>query len=78
MKVAIKPKDIYKGRQKTHRTAKITVACVVILLILVITAFFVIRSWAVFDEAGNATIVWPWERPPEDDGGEDGEPSAPP
>ncbi|MDR0952249.1 MAG: hypothetical protein LBM18_04925 [Oscillospiraceae bacterium] len=59
--MAIKPKDIYKSRKKSHTAAKVTVLAIFLVIALVITAFFVVRSWAVYDsETGTATIVWPW------------------
>lgn len=56
----IKPKDVYKGRRKTHRTAKIIIWAIVILLVLAIALFFLLRQFAVYDEYGNATIVLPF------------------
>lgn len=58
--MAIKPKDVYKGRQKSHRTAKLITLTVVLLLALLIGMFFWLRQYAVYDKEGNATIVMPW------------------
>jgi hypothetical protein len=59
--MAIKPKDIYKGRKKSHTAAKVTALVLCLVVALSITAFFVIRSWAVYNsETGTATIIWPW------------------
>lgn len=58
--MAIKPKDVYRGRQKSHRTAKIIIWAVVLLLALAIGMFFWLRQFAVYDKYGNATIVMPW------------------
>lgn len=55
-----KAKDIYKGRQKSHRSAKIIIWSAVILLALAIGLFFGLKQFAVYDEYGNATIVLPF------------------
>lgn len=60
--MAIKPKDIYKGRQKSRRAAKSVIIAVLVLIVLMIALFFGLRKYAVYDESGNATIVWPWEK----------------
>lgn len=58
--MAIKPKDIYKGRQKTHTVAKVVTAVVVALLVILTAAFFWLRQFAVYDEDGNATLISPF------------------
>lgn len=64
--MAIKPKDIYRGRQKTHRTAK-TITCLLLaVLVLAIALFLGLRQFAVYDEYGNATIVLPFSQTAED------------
>lgn len=58
--MAIKPKDVYKGRQKARKPLKIIVWTLVVLIVLAIALFFGLRNFAVYDEYGNATIVLPF------------------
>lgn len=58
--MAIRPKDVYKGRQKARKPGKIIVWMVVILLVLSIALFFGLRQFAVYDKYGNATIILPF------------------
>lgn len=58
--MAIKPKDVYKGRRKSRKTGKIIVWTVVTLLVLTIALFFGLRHFAVYDEYGNATVILPF------------------
>lgn len=67
--MAIKSKDIYKGREKSHKVGKTIVIVIVLLLVAAVSLFFGLRHYAVYDEHGNATIVLPFfqraeENPP--------------
>lgn len=58
--MAYKDKDIYRGRQKSHKTAKLVSWGLLILIALAIGLFFGLKQFAVYDEYGNATIVLPF------------------
>lgn len=64
--MAIKPKDVFKGRQKTHRVAKIVTAAIVALVVLLVAVFFWLRQYAVYDEQGNATLISPFAQKAEE------------
>lgn len=63
--MAIKSKDIYKGRKKSKSRPWIITGVILALLGLLIGSFYAIRGLCVYDETGNATIIWPWETRPE-------------
>lgn len=63
--MAIKSKDVYKGRKKSKARPWIIVGVIVLLLLIIIGVFYGLRSLCVYDEAGNATIIFPWEERPE-------------
>lgn len=58
--MAIRPKDVYKGRQKAKKPLKIIVWTLIAVLVLAIALFFGLRHFAVYDKYGNATIVLPF------------------
>ena len=60
--MAIRPKDIYQGTKKTHRTSKIITAVIILLIALAIGLFFGLRHYCVYDSEGNATLIMPWNR----------------
>jgi hypothetical protein len=60
--MAIKAKDIYKGRQKTHKLAKLFTVIAAVLVIGAVSLFFGLRQYAVYDENGDATLIFPWEQ----------------
>lgn len=63
--MAIKTRDIYKGRKKSKARPWIIAGIVLALLLILIGVFYGVRGLCVYDEAGNATIIWPWEERPE-------------
>lgn len=60
--MAIRPKDIYEGTKKTHRTSKIITTVIILLIALAIGLFFGLRQYCVYDDEGNATLIMPWNR----------------
>lgn len=62
--MAIKSKDIYKGRKKSKARPWVIAGAIVAVLLILIGVFYGLRSLCVYDEAGNATIIWPWEERP--------------
>ena len=74
--MAIRPKDIYQGRKKSRSRGGVIIAIVLALIVGAILLFYGLRQYAVYDESGNATIVFPWSRNEEDDTAES--PSASP
>lgn len=63
--MAIKPKDIYKGRKKTRKAGRTIAIVIVLLIVAAISLFFGLRHYAVYDESGNAKIVLPFFAPSE-------------
>lgn len=58
--MAIRAKDIYQGRNKSHSRAGVIIAIVLALIAAALLLFYGLRHYAVYDESGNATIVLPW------------------
>jgi len=58
--MAIKAKDIYQGRKKTHSRAGVIITVILALIVAAVLLFYGLRHYAVYDESGNATIVLPW------------------
>lgn len=58
--MAIRAKDIYQGRKKSHSRAGVIITVILAVLIAVILIFYGLRNYAVYDENGNATIVLPF------------------
>lgn len=58
--MAIKPKDIYDGRKKKRSWGTITAVSVIVLIALVIGLFYGLRARCIYDEDGNARIVFPF------------------
>lgn len=58
--MAIKAKDIYRGRKKSNAGKWIIMEIVIAIILLVIGTFYLLRSFAVYDNEGNATIIFPW------------------
>lgn len=69
--MAIRPKDIYEGTKKTHRTSKIITAVIILLIALAIGSFFGLRHYCVYDNEGNATLIMPWNRKDGENGRDD-------
>jgi len=74
--MAIRPKDIYQGRKKSRSRAGLIISIVLALLVGAILLFYGLRQYAVYDENGNATIVFPWSHNEADETSES--PSASP
>ncbi len=64
--MAIKAKDVYRGRQKSHKTAWTIVIIAVVLLAAAIGLFYGLRHYVVYDGDGNATIVLPFSQQTEE------------
>ncbi len=64
---AIRARDIYQGRKKTRFRGGIAAAIILGILLLAILVFYGLRSYAVYDEAGNARIVLPFSQKTETD-----------
>jgi hypothetical protein len=60
--MAIKPKDIYHGRKKARSPGGVILLVLVLLLAAALALFYGLRQFAVYDENGNATIIFPWDR----------------
>ena len=58
--MAIRAKDIYQGRKKSHSRAGVIITVVLVLITAALLLFYGLRHYAVYDESGNATIVLPW------------------
>lgn len=58
--MAIKPKDIYDGRKKKRSLGSIITISVIVLLALVIALFYGLRSRCIYDDEGNAQIIFPF------------------
>lgn len=57
---AIRARDIYQGRKKARFRGGVLAAIVLGLLLLALSVFYGLRHYAVYDEAGNATIILPF------------------
>lgn len=66
---AIRAKDIYQGRKKARFRGGIVAAIILGILALAILLFYGLRSYAVYDEAGNARIVLPFSQKAETEQG---------
>lgn len=60
--MAIRAKDIYEGRKKSHGHVGVVIIIILALLATAILIFYGLREYAVYDENGNATIVLPWSQ----------------
>ncbi|MEG1731102.1 MAG: hypothetical protein RR269_05610 [Oscillospiraceae bacterium] len=60
--MAIRPKDVYKGRQKSKSFFSRVLIVILLALILAGGLFYGLRHIAVYDKDGNATIVFPFSR----------------
>ncbi len=58
--MAIKAKDIYEGRKKSRFHLGVIIVVLLGLIVAAVLLFYGVRQYAVYDESGNATIVWPW------------------
>lgn len=58
--MAIRSKDIYKGKKKSRKVVRTIVIVALVLVVAAISLFFTLRQYAVYDENGNATIVLPF------------------
>lgn len=65
--MAIRPKDIYQGRKKSRWRAGVIIAIVLVLIVGTILLFYGLRQYAVYNENGEATIVFPWSHNGADD-----------
>ena len=59
---AIRARDIYQGRKKARFRGGIAALAILGILLLAILVFYGLRSFAVYDEAGNARIVLPFSQ----------------
>lgn len=64
--MAVKPKEVYKGRQKSHKLAKVITASVLALVVIAVALFFWLRQYVVYDENGNATLISPFAQQSDD------------
>ena len=70
--MAIRSRDIYEGRKKKRSRKGIIAAVALAVLVGAVLLFYGLRSLCVYDEAGNARIVWPFSQEAgEIDAGED-------
>ena len=60
--MAIRAKDIYEGRKKSRFHLGVIITVLVVLITAAVLFFYGVRQYAVYDESGNATIVWPWAK----------------
>lgn len=66
---AIRARDIYQGRKKARFRGGIAASIILGILLLAILLFYGLRSYAVYDEAGNAKIVLPFSQKAETEQG---------
>lgn len=59
---AIRARDIYQGRKKARFRGGIAALIILGLILLAVLLFYGLRSYAVYDEAGNARIVLPFSQ----------------
>ncbi len=64
--MAIRSRDIYEGRKKRRSRKKVIVYVALGLLAAVILLFYGLRSLCVYDDLGNARIVWPFSQEAKD------------
>ncbi len=60
--MAIRAKDIYDGRKKSRFHTGVIITVILFLIVAAILIFYGLRSYCVYDENGNATIVLPWSQ----------------
>ena len=60
--MAIKPKDIYDGRKKKRSPGAIITLVIILIIALVIGLFYWLQSLCVYDDEGNANIVFPFTK----------------
>ena len=58
--MAIRAKDVYRGREKRGSRARRVVLIVLLVLAVLIGLFYALRACCVYDKNGNATIVLPF------------------
>ena len=58
--MAIRSKDVYRGREKRGSRARRVVLIVLLVLAALIGLFYALRACCVYDKDGNATIVLPF------------------
>lgn len=58
--MAIKPKDVYDGRKKKRSLSTIIILIFIGLITLTFLLFYGLRSRCVYDDEGNAHIVFPF------------------
>lgn len=65
-RTTIRARDIYQGRKKRQFRGPAIFASVLGLFLLALLVFYGMRSFAVYDEEGNATIVLPFSQKSEE------------
>ena len=60
--MAIRARDIYEGRKKSRGHIGVIITVILVLLTIAVLIFYGLREYAVYDENGNATIVFPWSQ----------------
>jgi len=60
--MAIRAKDIYQGRKKSRSHIGVVIAVILAVLVLAVLLFYGLRSYCVYDENGNATLVLPFSK----------------
>ena len=60
--MAIRAKDIYQGRKKSRSHISAVIAVILAALVLAVLLFYGLRSYCVYDENGNATLVLPFSK----------------
>lgn len=60
--MAIRAKDIYEGRKKSRFHLGVIITVLLALIVAAVLLFYGVRQYAVYDDSGNATIVWPWAK----------------
>ena len=60
--MAIKAKDIYQGRKKSRFRFGIVIAVVLVIIVALILLFYGLRTYCVYDENGNATLILPFSQ----------------
>ena len=60
--MAIRSRDIYEGRKKRRSRKGVIIAVVLAVFIGTISIFYGLRSLCVYDDEGNARIVWPFSQ----------------
>ncbi|NLV86916.1 MAG: hypothetical protein GX025_06840 [Clostridiales bacterium] len=64
--MAVRSRDIYEGRKKRRSRKGLIVSVILAVFIVTALLFYGLRSLCVYDDVGNARIVWPFSQEAKD------------